>query len=243
MDTTRRTPILTAIACAVASAAAVAQYAVPGMIPALERGPDWWRLVTPLLVQTLGWYQVVTNLVTLALVGAAAERATGRWRWVVLFAAGTAGGQIAAYSWHEPGGGDSIAICGLAGGLVVWLLAGTATPWASWVVVGYVAMLTGWGLSGIRAAAAAALVAVVVLVVVRDKRFVLAGAVVCALVLAAASDLHGVSLVAGMLAGAGLVLTRPRRHRGAQVTPVTGLSTPDTTAPQLVDAPGIKDPL
>jgi hypothetical protein len=68
-------PILTAVATTVALGAAVVQYAVPDAVPALRRDPvalahgQWWRAVTPLLVQTLGWYQVLTNLVTLALVG------------------------------------------------------------------------------------------------------------------------------------------------------------------------------
>jgi hypothetical protein len=47
--------------------------------------------VSPLLVQTLGWYQVLANLVTLAATGVAAERVLGRWRWVLGFLAGTAG--------------------------------------------------------------------------------------------------------------------------------------------------------
>jgi hypothetical protein len=122
-----RVPIITAAAAGIATVAAVVQYTVPGVVPLLARGPgpdEWWRLVTPLLVQTLGWYQVVMNLVTLPLVGACVEWRLGRWRWVALFVAGTVGGQIAAFAWHLPGGGDSIAICGLAGGMVVWLLRG-----------------------------------------------------------------------------------------------------------------------
>ncbi|MET1072506.1 MAG: rhomboid family intramembrane serine protease [Umezawaea sp.] len=239
-------PIVTVTASVVAALAAIAQYAVPAVIPALERIPldahQWWRLVTPLLVQTLGWYQVVTNLVTLALVGAVVEQSMGRRRWAALFAAGTLGGQIAAYSWHEPGGGDSIAICGLAGGVLVWLLVSRpANRWAAWIVVGYVAALTGWGFGGIRAAAVATLIAGVALIVVPDKRFPLAVAAACAIALAAASDLHGVSLLSGMIAG--VLLTRPWRHRGEQATPVTGLSTPDTIDPQLVDAPAANDPL
>ena len=130
----RPKPILTLTAVGVATIAAVIQYTVPSAVPVLQRAPgtpeatQWWRLVTPLLVQTLGWYQVVTNLVTLALVGIVAERELGRWRWLLLFIAGTIGGQLAAYLQHEPGGGDSIAICGLAGGTVIHLLARRPHP-------------------------------------------------------------------------------------------------------------------
>jgi len=192
-----RLPIITTAAVGVAVVAAVVQYTVPAAVPALQRGsgpPDWWRLVTPLFVQTLGWYQVVTNLVTLALVGAAAERHLSRRHWAALFVAGTAAGQVAAFAWHLPGGGCSIAICGLAGGMVVRLLTGPpGSRWPTMIIVGYVGALTGWGLAGITAAAVAALVAVVL-----PQRVALAGSVVCAAALALAEDLHGVSLLAGM---------------------------------------------
>lgn len=208
--------MLTAVAVGVAAVAAVVQYAVPSVVPVLERGPldtgQWWRVVTPLLVQTLGWYQVVMNLVTLAVVGAVAEPPLGRWRWVVLFVVGTVGGQVAAYAWHEPGGGASIAVCGLAGGLVAWLPHDRAggNRWAARVVVGYVAALTGWGFAGVPGTAVAVVVAAAVLAVAH--RIALLGAVVAAAVLAVASDLHGVSLVSGMVVGAvltGLAARRP----------------------------------
>lgn len=200
-------PVITVAAVGVAVVAAVVQYTVPSAVPLLQREPgaleagQWWRLVTPLLVQTLGWYQVVTNLVTLALVGVVAEWRVGRWRWAALFAAGTVGGQAAAYAGQEPGGGDSIAICGLAGGVVVWLLVrrAEASRWAVGVLVCYVAALTGWGLSGVRAAGLAAVAAVVVLYAVPDRRVGLLGAVACAAVLGMTNDLHGVSLLSGMV--------------------------------------------
>lgn len=202
----QRKPVVTVTAVGIAVAAAVMQYAAPFVVPVLEREPgaleagQCWRLVTPLLVQTLGWYQVVTNLVTLAVVGVVAERLFGRWRWAVLFGAGTIGGQIAAYAWREPGGGDSIAICGLAGGTVVWLLAGRrdASRWAVGAVVCYIAALTGWGFGGIRFAAVAVLAAVLVLWVVPGRGAALVGTVACAVALALATDLHGVSLLSGM---------------------------------------------
>ncbi len=222
MEIARRKPVVALVAFGVAVVAAIVQYAAPSVVPVLERAPgvpesgQWWRLVTPLLVQTLGWYQVAMNLVTLLLVGVVAERLLGRWRWAVLFAAGTIGGQVAAYAQGEPGGGDSIAVCGLAGGVVVRLLTSPASNrWATWVVVGYVAALTGWGFGGVRGAAVAVVAAVFVLRVEPAHRGALAGAVGCAVVLATASDLHGVSLLSGMAAA--LVVTRSRR-RGEQGT-------------------------
>jgi membrane associated rhomboid family serine protease len=198
----------------VAVVAAIMQYAVPAAVPVLERDHDglargeWWRLVTPLLVQTLGWYQVLTNLVTLALFGFIAERLMSRWRWLLLLAAGTAAGQLAAYAWHEPGGGSSIAICGLAGGTVVALFTsrGPVPRPAAHAVVYYVVALTGWWFGGILAAGLGCVVAGLLLYGFRwagapqVERLALLGAAACAVVLAAVGDLHGVSLTAGGVA-------------------------------------------
>jgi hypothetical protein len=229
----RRLPVLTAVAVAVATVAAVMQYTVPDAVPLLERDPDGlrhgevWRLVTPLLVQTLGWYQVVANLASLALVGAVAEWVMGRWRWLASLAAGTAGGQIAAYAWHEPGGGSSIAICGLAGGLVVTLLARRSPPprLASEVVVYYVAALAGWGLVGPTGAALACVAAGLGIRVLgwvgvaAAHRLALAGTVACAIGLAALGDLHGASLTAGMALMAAQAAWRGLRLTGPPALP------------------------
>src|SRR5262249_2902445 len=153
---------------------------------------QWWRAVTPLLVQTLGWYQVATNLVTLALVGAVAEWVLGRARWLVFLAIGTAAGGIAAYAWHEPGGGGASALCGLAGGAAVAMLAArTPVPrYLAQPVVYYVAALTGWGLFGLGGAGLAVLVTAVLLVARVPQRLALAGTVPAALLLAGVQDLH-----------------------------------------------------
>ena len=213
-----RIPIVTAVAVGVAAVAAVVQYAVPAAVPTLQRDPgglpagEWWRLLTPLFVQTLGWYQVVTNLVTLALVGAVAERQLGRWRWAVLFAAGTVAGQVAAYAWHEPGGGYSIAVCGLAGGVVAWSAAdpSAASRWTMSVVGCYVAALAGWGVGGIWVAVGLVAVAAIVLPFV-PVAGVFGAAAALATVLAFDSDLHGVSLLAGMVTALALAALRKRQ--------------------------------
>lgn len=210
-----RFPVLTAVATAVAAAAAVAQYIIPAMIPALQRVPgggvpngQWWRLVTPLLVQTLGWYQVAANLITLPIIGAVAERLLGRGWWLALAAAGTAGGELAAYHWHDPGGGDSIAICGLAAGVIVTLLVRPAagSRFARQAVVCYAAALTGWGFFGFRAAGLACLLAAIGLAVLHRTgrpgadRIALLACVASALALATLEkDLHGASLITGFL--------------------------------------------
>jgi len=216
-----RLPVLTLVATGLALVAAIVQYAVPGAVPALERDPvalahgQWWRTASPLLVQTLGWYQVLTNLVTLALVGAVAEIVLGRRRWLAFLAVGTVAGEIAAYAWHEPGGGDSIAICGLAGGAAIAMLAArTPVPrYLAQPVVYYVAALTGWGLFGLKGAGAAVLVTGVLLVARVPQRLALAGTVPAAVLLAGVRDLHGVSLAAAMAVMAVLVIPGYTRWR------------------------------
>lgn len=232
MDTaSRRFPALTAVAAGIAALAAVAQYAVPEMTPALRRVPgggvpdgQWWRLLTPLLVQTLGWYQVAANLVTLPVIGAAAERLLGRGWWLALAAVGTAGGETAAYYWRDPGGGDSILITGLAAGVVVTSLARPATGagLGRLAVICYIAALTGWGFFGPRGALAAFALAGIGVTVLRAfapaaDRIALSGCVLAALLLAGLEhDLHGASLTAGMIFTAA-VLAISRRSRGGRL--------------------------
>jgi membrane associated rhomboid family serine protease len=223
----QRFPVLTVTAVGIATVAAIAQFATPVIVPLLQRDPiglahgQWWRLVTPLAVQTLGWYQVLANLVSLAIVGLVAERLLGRLRWVALFVAGTVGGQVAAYAWHEPGGGDSIAICGQAGGVVVALLVHSSPVprWAADPVIYYIAALTGWGLRGTIGAGGGCVAAVVALYGMRrfglsPERVALVGTIGCVVVLAAVRDLHGASCAAGAVAMTALV--------GAQRPPPTG---------------------
>ena len=202
---------MTLVATAVALGAGITQFAVPAVVPWLERKSDglflgeWWRCVTPLLVQTLGLHQVVANLVTLFAVGVVAEQVVGRRMWLLLFVAGTVAGQVAAFVRHEPGGGSSIAICGLAGGTLVALLAG-ARPvprLPALVVTCYIVALAGWGFRGPRTAVlATVLVAVCLTLAGRVARSGAATAglvlaALCVVVLALVGDLHGVSLTAG----------------------------------------------
>jgi hypothetical protein len=200
----------------VAVIAAIVQYAAPGTVSALQRDPNvlaegqWWRLVTPLLVQTLGLHQVIANLLALAIVGSIAEWLLGRWRWVILFASGTLGGQVAAYTWYEPGGGSSIAICGLAGGVVASLLAGNiAVPrLTTHAVVYYIVALTGWGFNGLLAAGMGCMATFALLYSLNRigmpsvERVALMGSIVCAAALTAVRDLHGISLMTGIVVGA-----------------------------------------
>jgi hypothetical protein len=207
-----RIPWVTGAALTVAAVAALLQYTVPSVVPALERNAaaladgQWWRVITPVLVQTLGWYQVVVNGFSLLVVGVVAERLVGgRW-WLVLAVTGTCAGQVAAYGGSEPGGGTSILICGLAGGSLIALLTrGSRHPLTTVAIVAYVAALTGWRVGGPRAAAVAGLVAGALLLGAAARWWPklalvsLTGAALCVAGLALGGDIHGIPLAAGAM--------------------------------------------
>jgi len=189
---------VTAVVFAVTAATSVLGLAVAAVLDALERTPggvhgQWWRTVTALFVQDGGVLGTVSNLAFLALL---AERLAGpRWWLVACFGAGLAG-ELAGYAWQPTGAGNSVAVCGLAGLVVVALLAGIRlAPMAVLWWCG--ALLAGvWGTGALLAGIGGA-------VAVQAARpwAVAAGR------LAAASDLHGAALLAGVAIAAA---TRPR---------------------------------
>lgn len=87
--------------------------------PAAIAAWEWWRLATSLIVQDGGAIGTLFNLGFLAVLGYVAERALGRGRWVVLYLSGAVAGEAAGFLLDQPGAGNSVALCGLAGGLVL----------------------------------------------------------------------------------------------------------------------------
>lgn len=143
-----RFPLVTAIVFGVTAAGAIAQALVPGLPAALERAPaglhgEWWRLVTALVVQDGGIFGTASNLFFLALVGTAAEQALSRTRWLVQYAGTGLAAELVGYAWQPIGAGNSIAICGLTGGLALALWRGTdqAPSWTTPILVIWCAAL------------------------------------------------------------------------------------------------------
>lgn len=85
------------------------------------RAGQWWRLITPVLVQPDGWGQLVFNLLGITVVGAALERRTSRAAWTLTYLLGGVGGIAAVSIWHpaDRGGGSSDAVAALIGSLTV----------------------------------------------------------------------------------------------------------------------------
>lgn len=81
---------------------------------------EWWRVVTTGLLHG-SWLHLILNVWSLWTVGEWAERAWGRWRFLLLFAASSVGGCAASLAWAEAPMvvGASAGIIGVAGALLV----------------------------------------------------------------------------------------------------------------------------
>jgi membrane associated rhomboid family serine protease len=115
----RRLPWLTLAVAVVTGVMLVVQETVPGTLGHLERTPaawhgDWWRWVTPMLVQDGHWAGGISNLVGLLLLGTAAEQVVRRPGWLGFYVGGGLVGQVFGHYWQPVGGGNSVANCGLA---------------------------------------------------------------------------------------------------------------------------------
>jgi membrane associated rhomboid family serine protease len=93
---------------------------------ALQAG-EWWRAVTPLVVQDGGWPGLIFNVLTLLAIGALAETMFPRWVVPVVFVVTGLVGELAAYTVMRGQGfaGNSVANLGIAG---VVLVAALVTP-------------------------------------------------------------------------------------------------------------------
>ena len=115
-----RPPVLTAVLTALTAAVSMAGLISPRVLDALARTPaavhgQPWRWITSLVVQDGGVLGTASNLLFLALLGAAAEQVVGRATMVVLYLAAGSTGQLAGVFWQPVGAGNSVAVCGLAG--------------------------------------------------------------------------------------------------------------------------------
>ncbi len=136
MTVARRIPLTLAV-FAVTAVPSLLQFAFPAVLTSLQRTPairdgQVWRLITSLLVQDGGWFGTISNLFFLLLIGALAELTIRRWLWATCYLGCGLAAEGIAVAWQPTGGGNSIAICGLAGALTVALLARPLRPSAAW---------------------------------------------------------------------------------------------------------------
>jgi membrane associated rhomboid family serine protease len=104
------------------------QFVYPQVLSGLQRTPtalanrEWWRLMTPLLVQNEGWRQVAINFPGLLVIGTLTERVFGSARVLVMYLVCGFVGEIAGYAWQPSGAGSSVAIAGLLGALASYMV-------------------------------------------------------------------------------------------------------------------------
>jgi membrane associated rhomboid family serine protease len=123
----RSVPVATLVVVALTGVVSIVGLLQPQVLAGLERNSaelragHWWRLITPLLVQSDGWGQLALNLVGTAVFGALVEWAAGPPVFLVTYLSGGLVGQALAYSWETGGAGSSVAMVGVLGALSVLL--------------------------------------------------------------------------------------------------------------------------
>ena len=219
-----RAPVVTGVVLAVTATTSIAQFYVPGMLEAWQRTPQGlhgqvWRTFTALLVQDGGVVGTLSNLAFLLILGVLAEQVVRRWQWLICYLGAGLVGELAGYAWQPDGAGNSVAVCGLAGALVVALW--TQHPFAPRPTPLLVAWWCGlllasqWLWPGV-----VLLVAASVLTPRMPTRGLLVGraaavvAAVVAVALVAAENVHGAALAAGIVLAALVV----RAARPVQAT-------------------------
>jgi len=219
----KKVPFLTLTVFVLTAAFSVAGLVRPAFEEALARVPDriadgeWYRWVTSLVVQDGGALGTVSNLAFLLIIGTLVERRLGRWRWLLYYLGGALVGQVTGYLAGTVGAGNSIAICGLAGALVVAYARGAAGRLDAAVATFFLLLVSADAFgSGTTSAIAYAVAAVVggLLIARRDSvpRWVYPGvAVVAGVTLAALANLHGPAMLAGVALGAAVPM--PRSHK------------------------------
>jgi hypothetical protein len=222
-----RRPALTAVVCGVTLAISLAALASPALMRLFVRNPQlqtgqWWRAVTPVLVQPDGWGQLVFNLLGIAVIGAALQRRLGWAGWSLIYLAGGSG-TIALYiAWHpgDTGGGSSAAVAALIGALAVLLAAGADLGRLEWFAqlysVFFAVYLTALQLGGVLPSVIAGNASIIVMVAAHRAvssttltRASLAVVLVGGVAMTAARDDHGAGILIGVTVAC-LVLARRR---------------------------------
>jgi membrane associated rhomboid family serine protease len=128
------------------------QLEFPSILDLFQRTPaalsgDWWRLVTPILINRSGWLDISSNMFMFTLIGVVVEQRWGSARWLIFYLTGGLVGDAVGLDWRPIGAGCWVAVCGLLGALAVWLCTRTGR-WSS-RILGISTLAAGILLSGL----------------------------------------------------------------------------------------------
>ena len=148
-DVRRRFPILSVSVCVVLCTCLAAQIVNPTLLSAAQRdasrirGGEWYRLLTALFFQDGGLAGGVWNIAILGVLGSLAEQMLNRAHWAGVYAVSGISAELVALDWQPVGAGNSIAVFGLAGAVVVvaWQRASNQSVTISTLLSGVVAAL------------------------------------------------------------------------------------------------------
>lgn len=153
----RPVPVVSGFVFTVTTVMALLAIPFPGLVDTLGRDPhaladgQWWRLVSPLLVQSSGWVQATLNAAAMLVVGPIAEQALGRTRWLVIYlGSGIAAHAVSMAGWSPFGGGNSVAICGLVAAMAVLYLIQAGPAWRAARLLAGMVPLAGLILCAVR---------------------------------------------------------------------------------------------
>lgn len=227
-DAPRIRPVMTAVVAAVTMAVSVAALINTSFMGVTSRdlgrlrSGQWWRVASPVFVQSSGWGQLAFNMTGLVVVGAALERRLSRPAWILLFLVGGVGSVAVLSAWKpaDGGGGSSDANAALIGALAVVAAVEARDADAEWASqlysVFFATYLTGLAVGGVVPSIVAGDIAVAVYVNVRRacrpatvRRGCLVLIAVCGAVMTVAQQGHGLGIVFGIVITS-VVLARKR---------------------------------
>ncbi|WP_246097100.1 rhomboid family intramembrane serine protease [Streptomyces botrytidirepellens] len=122
-----RTPVATLSVLIVTGAVTVWQFRDPQLLDQLRRDRDlltsgeWWRAVTPLLVQDPPW-QAWATVPGIFVLGVNVEKFFGGLGMLTVYLGSGLAGEAFGYALQPHGAGNSVADCGMIGALAVYLL-------------------------------------------------------------------------------------------------------------------------
>ncbi|MGB7190165.1 MAG: rhomboid family intramembrane serine protease [Acidobacteriaceae bacterium] len=150
MEKLKRFPVLTVSILAITVTLSCIERRHPVVLRLLQRDPialshQWWRLISPLLVQPDPWPLALCVFSLFFIVGALSEQLWKRSHWTLLYLLCGLTGEIAGYLWQPYSAGMSVAGAGLLGSLAAWVILRTkawqAKLGAGFVLVGAVILV------------------------------------------------------------------------------------------------------